>query len=192
MFKGHKGEKMMRKLNLNLGKKGFTLIEILLVVGFIALAGSGIYIVYSKVTLSNQANTEGRNLDTLRAGIKSLYASQSSTTGLTNTVVNQAQITPASMTDGTAGGILNSFGGTATIVPQNLGGTNNGFRITYTIVPSAVCTKLATGTGGQFDQLTVAGTVVKALGTTTAVDIATATAQCGGADNVTMIFDSLK
>ena len=55
----------------NLNKKsGFTLVEILLVVGFIALAGIGIYTVYSKVQLSNAALTEGKNLDTIRAGLK--------------------------------------------------------------------------------------------------------------------------
>ena len=82
----------------NLNKKsGFTLVEILLVVGFVALAGIGIYTVYSKVQTSNMALQEGKNLDTLRAGIKNLYAGRQRHTGLNNTVVNDARITPDSM-----------------------------------------------------------------------------------------------
>ena len=54
-------------------RKGFTLVEILLVVGFIALAGIGIYTVYTKVQMSNAALQEGKNLDTIRAGTKNLF-----------------------------------------------------------------------------------------------------------------------
>ena len=46
-------------------RKGFTLVEILLVVGFIALAGIGIYTVYTKVQMSNAALQEGKNLTLL-------------------------------------------------------------------------------------------------------------------------------
>ena len=53
-------------------RKGFTLVEILLVVGFIALAGIGIYTVYTKVQMSNAALQEGKNLDTIRAEHKEL------------------------------------------------------------------------------------------------------------------------
>ena len=86
----------MQFLNIKKNKqsKGFTLVEILLVVGFIALAGVGIYATYNKVQVSNQANVESRNIDTIRAGIKGLYGSKSAYTGLTNTVINQAKITP--------------------------------------------------------------------------------------------------
>ena len=77
----------MKLFNINKKKaaRGFTLIEILLVVGFIALAGIGIYVVYNKVQTGNAANTEARNLDTLRAGVKNLYGAS----------VNYAGITPA-------------------------------------------------------------------------------------------------
>lgn len=156
------------------------------------MAGVTIYGIYSKVTRGTSANTESKNLDTLKAGLKPFFAGQSSTAGLNNTLVNSAQITPPSMMDGTAAGIVNSFGGAVVITPQGLGGTNNGFRIEYQNVPSAVCTQLATGTGAQFAQLTVAGVVVKPLGTTTTVNLTTATTQCNSADAVVMQFDELK
>ena len=77
------------KFNLRNNKKlGFTLIEILLVVGFIAVAGIGVYTVYGKVQQGQAANSEARNIDTIRAGVKNLFAGASDTTGLTNTIVN--------------------------------------------------------------------------------------------------------
>jgi prepilin-type N-terminal cleavage/methylation domain-containing protein len=190
-----KGDNM--KLNLQKKNKGFTLIEILLVVGFIALASVGVYTIYSKVQVSNKANAESRSLDLVRAGIKSLYASKSTFLGLTNTVVNQARITPEAMKDPTApngASITNSFGGTVTIAPTNLNlGTNNGFRITYTKVPGDVCVKLAAAAGAQFDVVNVAGTDVKAFGVND-INVATLTAQCGSDTTgvgLTLYFDSL-
>jgi type II secretory pathway pseudopilin PulG len=174
--------------------KGFTLVEILLVVGFIALAGIGIYTIYSKVQVSNQANTESRNLDTLRAGVKSLYGGTANFSTVSNAVVNNARVTPDSMrTAMTAGdtNIVNTFGGAVAVAPANLGGlTANGFSITYPSVPGAVCSKLVSSAGVQFNQVTVAGTIVKTFGVNTPMDVANMATSCN-ADNVTIIFESL-
>lgn len=171
--------------------KGFTLVEILLVVGFIALAGIGIYTIYGKVQVSNQANTESRNLDTLRAGVKSMYGGNPNFVGLTNTVANQSRLTPDSMRTATITEIINTFGGAVAIAPVSLGaGANNGFRITYPSVPGAVCSKLVTSAGGQFNQVTVGATVVKTFGTSVPIDVAAAAANCN-VDTVTILFDSI-
>lgn len=185
------------KLNINKKQKGFTLVEILLVVGFIALASVGVYTVYNKVTLSNQANIESRNLDTIRAGVKNLYGGNSNyalPTAISPTVINNARITPESMrTPGNAASITNSFGGSVNIAPVSLGtGTNNGFRVTYPQVPGGVCVRLATTGGSQFDQITIGTTVVKQFGTNQ-LDPAAAASSCNNdaGNGVDMLFDSL-
>lgn len=183
------------KLLKNRKSLGFTLIEVLLVVGFIAVAGLGVYTVYSKVTLNNAANTEARNIDTIRAGIKTLFAGQASTAGLSNTVVNNASLTPSSMvTTGVPTNITNSFGGAVVVTPLTLVAANDGFRIRYPSVPGAVCTKLVTGTGSQFERVSVGGAVVKPLGTNTQVDIAATTTACAAdtGTGVVIDLDSLK
>jgi len=184
------------KLNLNRKqKRGFTLIEILLVVGFIAIAGIGVYTVYNRVTLGNTANVEGRNLDALRAGIINLFAGTRTTAGLTNTVVNNAQITPENMrTTGSPALITNSFGGAVTIIPQTLVTADDGFRITYAGVPVEVCPRLVTGAGSQFSRVTVGTTAVRALGINTAVNIPATTTACaaGAGGVVTLVFESFK
>jgi type II secretory pathway pseudopilin PulG len=183
----------MKFLNRKKLARGFTLVEILLVVGFIALASIGIYVIYTKVSVTNQANTEGHNLDTLRAGIKNLYGGQSTYTGLTQVVAVNARIVPDSMVTTGATTITNSFGGNVTIAPANLGaGTNNGFTITYPNVPGAVCSKLASTGGTGFDAVSIGGTVVKTFGTNT-MNIATVATQCATdtGNGLTMVFSSL-
>ena len=178
--------------------KGFTLVEILLVVGFIALAGIGIYSIYAKVSTSNKALTESRTFNTIKAGIKNIYGGSQSYTGVANAVLNDARSTPDSMraVPYVAGdtNIFNTFGGTVTIATVILGGSglNNGFRLTYTQIPGDVCSVLATNLNATVDQITVAGTIVKVYGTNT-LDIPTLATKCATdtGNGVTMIFDSL-
>lgn len=189
----------MKMLNIkkSLKSKGFTLIELLIAVGFIAVASAGVYYIYNKVKSSQDANTEARNLDAIRAGIKNLYAS-SNTFGepneVTNLFVNQARITPDGMRDsattGTANSVIkNKFGGNVEITPQNLGtGTNNAFRIRYNAVPGEVCVKLVTSAGAQFDRVVVGSTDAKAFGSNIVNPVTTATA-CNGDQGQGVIID---
>jgi type II secretory pathway pseudopilin PulG len=194
--KNKKGEIM--KLNFKKQSKGFTLIEILLVVGFIALASVGVYTIYNKVQISNNANAESRNIDLIRSGVKSLYASQTNygaAAANLNTILNNARIVPEVMNGGQTGtaNITNSFGGAVTVTVVGLnGGTNNAFRITYAQVPAAVCTKLAASAAAQFDAVTAGGSNVKTFGVNQ-IDVAALTAGCNtdAGAGVTMTFDSL-
>ncbi|WP_158270358.1 type 4 pilus major pilin [Limnohabitans sp. 2KL-17] len=179
-------------------KNGFTLVEILLVVGFIALAGIGIYTVYSKVQNSNAALTEGKNLDTLRGGIKSLYGGTQNYAGITNTILNDGRITPDSMRpmpyQAGNGTITNSFGGPVIVTPVSLGGTNNAFRVEYNNVPGSVCAKLISGAGAGWDQIEVGtGTVqVKPFGTGS-LNIGALTTSCASdtGTGIPVVFVSL-
>lgn len=178
-------------------KKGFTLIEILLIVGFIALAGLSIYSIYGKVKMSSSALTEGKNLDTLRAGVKNLYGNTQTYVGLTNAILNDARATPDSMRiipyTGGSTSIINTFGGTVTVLPTSLGGgTNNGFQITYANVPGEVCTKLIMGTGSGWNQITVSSGVIKVFGTNSISIPGLATAcSADTGTGLTIKFDSL-
>lgn len=194
------GRKIMKLFNLKSKKaaKGFTLIEILLVVGFIALAGLGVYIVYNKVSAGGAANTESRNLDTLRAGTKTLFGGSSNYAKVTNLVLNQGRVTPDSMRavpySTTDASINNSFGGAVDVTPVTLGtgAASNGFAIKYTKVPGAVCSKLVTTGGTSFDQILVGTTPVKAFGTNN-LDIGALTGGCAAdtGAGVDIIFQSL-
>lgn len=188
----------MKLFNINKKKaaRGFTLIEILLVVGFIALAGIGIYVVYNKVQTGNAANTEARNLDTLRAGVKNLYGGTVNYGTLTQTVLLQGRVVPDNMRDATGANIINSFGGTVTVAPATFGGgaANNAFTITYPNVPLDVCSKFVTVGGNGFNKVVVGTTTVKdtSAATGNVLDVAGTAAACNGATgSITITFTSL-
>ena len=186
----------MKLLNKK-GSKGFTLVEILLVVGFISLAGIGIYTVYAKVQQSNAALTEGKNLSTIRAGVKNLFGSSSNYANVANSVLNDARVTPDSMraVPYVAGdnNINNSFGGVVKVTPVALGGgVNNGFDVDFPKVPGGVCANLVTGSGTAWDQITVNAVVVKTFGTGT-LNVALLATNCAAdvGNGVDIKFDSL-
>lgn len=186
------------KLNKKKIARGFTLIEVLLVVGFIALASIGVYVVYNKVQTGNAANTEARNIDALRAGVKNIYGGSTSYNGLDNTVALQARIVPDNMRSAAAGAtdITNSFGGRVTVASTSFGtgaAPNNAFTIQYEGVPIDVCAKLATSAGAGFNRVQVNGTQVKSTITATGNELnvaATAGACSLDAGNI-LIFTSL-
>ena len=92
------------------GQKGFSLIELLLVLGVIALLLVAAFVVYPKVRLANQANTEVKNLTTVQAGLKALYASKNNNfSGLTLDLARDAKIFPSTMVVGNT--VVNSWGG---------------------------------------------------------------------------------
>lgn len=182
------------KLNLRKKNKGFTLVEILLVVGFIALASIGIYAVYNKVQSQSKANGMSTDIQTLRAGIKNLYGGNTNYGTLTNTVIENARIAPSTILTGTAGTFQNAFGGTLVVTPTTLAGgaANNGFAITVNQLPGDVCTKLLAAVGPSFEQVGVAAggaTIKNAATANQVIDGAAIATACTG-DNRVLSFQS--
>lgn len=192
----------MKLFNLKKKNKarGFTLIEILLVVGFIALAGIGVYVVYNKVQTGNAANTEARNIDTLRAGIKNIYGASVNYNGIQASVLLNGRVVPDNMRNAAGTAIVNSFGGTVTVAAATFGtgaAADNAFAITFPNVPADVCSKLVTVGGNSFNKVSVAGTDVKDTSSTTGatangkLDVAGMTTACNNSAGVQLILTSL-
>ena len=177
-------------------KKGFSLLELLLVLGIIAALVVAAFIVYPKVQASQRAQAESNNIATIQAGVKSLYTSASSFTGLTNTVAVQAKIFPDNLLTivGTATTPINTFKGNITLAaaatgPSGVAGSS--FTITYANVPAAECTKIITAAAGNFYTAGV-GTAgnVKAAGDV--LDVSKTATQCAaGGNSNTLIFTSI-
>ncbi|MBX4771501.1 type 4 pilus major pilin [Klebsiella oxytoca] len=177
-------------------KKGFSLLELLLVLGIIAALVVAAFIVYPKVQASQRAQAESNNIATIQAGVKALYTSTSSFTGLTNSVAAKANIFPDNMliNSGTFARPINAFKGNVTLAEDKTGPSGadgSSFTITYSNVPAAECTKIITAAAGNFYTAGV-GTAgnVKAAGEV--LDVAKTATQCqNGGNSNTLIFTSL-
>ncbi len=170
-------------------KKGFSLLELLLVLGIIAALVVAAFIVYPKVQASQRAQAA-----TIQAGVKALYTSASSFTGLTNTVAVQAKIFPDNMLSGsgTAARPINSFKGNVTLTATSTGPSSaagSSFTITYNNVPAAECVKIATAAAGNFYITMVGTTVVKPAGGI--LDVAATAAACNNATSNSLVFTSI-
>lgn len=175
-------------------KKGFSLLELLLVLGIIAALVVAAFIVYPKVQASQRAQAESNNIATIQAGVKALYTSASSFTGLTNTVAVQAKIFPDNMLSGsgTAAKPINAFKGNVTLVAANTGPSSaagSSFTITYDNVPAAECVKIATAAAGNFYTTKIGSRTVKAADGT--LDVAATASACSNATSNTLVFTSI-
>lgn len=181
----------MKSIQRNQG--GFSLVEILLVLGIIAILAIAAFIIFPQVQASNRANAEQSNITTITAGIKNLYGATRNYTGIGNGVVNQARIFPASMNGGdftAAGGdaVTSSWSGAVTVAAVGADPARQ-FSITYADMPSEVCTRLVPGMLQNFESIAVGtGDTPAALDDdATPGDIVAA---CNAADAVTVVFTS--
>lgn len=141
-------------------EKGFSLLELLLVLGIIAALIVAAFIVYPKVKSSQSVDAEAKNIATIRSGILALYAAQANITGnVTNSVAINANIFPDNMlvkSGGTVTDVLNSFGGKVTLSTTNWASFNKiVVNIKYDNVPKDICVKLVTAVGPTMEIVAV-------------------------------------
>ena len=187
-------------------KKGFSLIELLLVLGIIAALAIVAFIIYPKVSAANKAQTEASNINTIKAAINSLYASAPDYSGLDTTTALNADVFPSTMVSSDGSSASNTFKGTVTVAASDdapSGASNSSFTITYNGVPTTECVKIVSAVAGSFYEVTVgagssgssssgstSGTVVKS--SSTALDVSDLASACeSGGDNNSISFVAL-
>lgn len=178
----------MKSIQRNQG--GFSLVEILLVLGIIAILAIAAFIIFPQVQASNRANTEQSNITTLAAGVKNLYGATRDYAGVDAEVVNQARIAPPSMNGGdfAATTLSSSWSGDVEISGSDAAGaaaTAAGtrlFRIAYADMPAEVCTRLVPGLSQNFQTVLVGATTVKSA--TVAPDAGAIVTACQGTGGV--------
>ena len=131
------------KLACQRGAKGFSLLELLLVVAVgavLILAGLGAYRLVSE---NNNANQAARQLTTLKQQIQQTFQGQTgypATANLVPTMVNLKATPPDMAVINAANGTLKGALGTVTVTNAAVGNT---FTITMDGLPRSACVKLA-------------------------------------------------
>lgn len=169
--------------------RGFSLIELLLVIGFIAGALVLAFVTYPKVQATNRANVEAQHITVFSGGIKNLYSTAQNFNTLSNVVLINAKIVPDDLQVASPT-INNIWGGTITVAPST--GAPLTYMITYTQVPSSECTKLSTSVSVNFLKLVINGSTTlfdrTASGGNVNIDPAVAAGACNAATANTLEF----
>lgn len=179
---------MLRK-----NRQGFSLLELLLVLGIIAALVVGAFIVYPKVRAAQQVEVEAKNISTISAGVRALYTGKSNFSGLTDSVALGAKIYPDNMIvgTGTSASIVNSFKGTVMVSSDgetHSGEDDSGFFIKYTRLMPDVCSRLVSAVASSFYEINVNGTYVKENGGSLNMVTLTTACSISGSGNYALFY----
>lgn len=152
----------------HLSVRGFSLVELLLVLGVIALLLVAAFVVYPQVRDRNQANTELTNIRAIQTGVRSVFAGKGGNyEGLgrgrsvnDRGIANQARLFPVGMNGGDYSQnapITSSWGGQVWVWRNPVVTTPKGtipwgfsFGILYQNLPPNVCVHLLPSLVGEF------------------------------------------
>jgi len=133
-----------------LRQRGLTLIEAAMVLAISTLVVAGIMTFFSDASISRKSQEAMGQLAQLQNAVRTVYAGQSSYSGLAVTDLINTRVIPTKMISGGTT-LRHSFNSTIAIAAANVnGGTANGFSVTYSHIPAEACSKMSTqdlGTG---------------------------------------------
>lgn len=142
---------------------GFSLIELLLVLGAISILLVAAFFVYPQVRDSSVSGRTVTNTVAVAANVNALYGS-SSYGSLNNSTAINAKLVPASMvTEQGSSSLASEWGGAVSL--SAAGTKNRGWRIVYEDVPDSICNQLTGGLSSHFTAVAINNQIIKDSGT---------------------------
>jgi prepilin-type N-terminal cleavage/methylation domain-containing protein len=153
--------------------RGFSLIELLLVLAIVAALAVAAFILYPKVNAQRQASASVSDLNAMKAAVSSMYLSSTGRyPGLTTAIANQGRVIPSSLNGGdftATAPIRTPWGGALSINvlaadrvtifgPDLVAG--RAYAVAYTLVPDDVCGNFIAGAASNFQDITVGTTTI--------------------------------
>lgn len=162
----------MKMLNSRQG--GFTLVEILLVIGLIGAIAIGAFVVFPMVQMSQNVSEMSTRALSVSASTHQFFGGRSFT-GLNNSTAISA-------------GILGPNETTTPWGNMNISASSSGneFQLEFTRVPSGACLRLLEALNANSNQLRVGSRVVKEA--SGAFNFTTAASACASASNTIIFF----
>lgn len=142
--------------------KGFGLVELVLVLGVLALLVVAVFAVFVSVQRKNAVTLETQRLTAVAAVVRQVYGTQRDYSTLTTDVANAARAFPVAMNGGvyTAGAPVRNYWDGAVMVGP-LASSPHQFVVRYAGVPSESCAALVIDTEARFSRVQIGATVVK-------------------------------
>jgi Tfp pilus assembly protein PilE len=159
--------------------KGLTLIEALLFLGIAAVVIVAAVAFYNNATSSNKLNNVKSQVQAISGGVQSLYASQSTYTSVSTSLVVNAGLAPQNTINGNA--MVNPWGGAIDVTSPAPG---RHFEIEIDNIPADACVNLLSSgmsNEGNMIQMRVNNAATYAPGTDP--DPSVAIAACSSATN---------
>ena len=164
-------------------QRGFTLIELAVVVAIIVAAAAGIIARRNAVEQTAKIQTESGNLTAIIGKINSTFAGRTNYSGVSTSLLLAQGAFPTSMVDGS--NVVNLWQGLVTV---NAGAGNTSIDITYNDVPTSACIELVANTSRSYNEITVNSTKTK--NGAQQVDLDTTEAACKASSNAVIIFNA--
>lgn len=138
-------------------KKGFTLIETILVTGIAVLLSLGVFVIYTRVNETSMAALEARNMISIIGATRSLVGGSNIIPVLDAPLLAKARIIYSSQLSGN--NYISSLGKTVTFSSIFSSGFSH-IRVSYNDMDSTYCAKLAVAFKNDVDLITVNGVVI--------------------------------
>lgn len=198
----------MARPTLSIARKasrGFTLIELALVLGIGALITAGVYASFASRNQDIKVRTSVQDMDLLVQAADRAYASRyeyriGTTDANLAAIRTAARELPASFFDEGGGTFTNPWGGLWSVgVASTDASTGNLLTISVQDIPSYACVRMASTAAPRFYDTTINGNLVALTPARTPtsqgrsdVDIAQVTALCAASEENDMVFRRLK
>jgi major structural subunit of bundle-forming pilus len=174
-----------RKMVAERRKRGFSLLELAMVMGIGVLIAVGVMMFFTQANTSKNTQESLTQVAAIQQAARSLYGGQSNYNGLTNTILISTKALPIKMVRGTTE-LRNAFSGAVIVTASDSGGgADSGFSVSFAGVPQDACAKMASfDLGRGLYSIQVGGTTRTAgSGTPPPFDPGSAATACSAATN---------
>lgn len=188
----------------------FSLIEMLLVLGVLAVLLIAAFVVYPKVRDNSRAQTEAVNVRIIQTNLRNLFIAKGFGYGglggqpnnQTPSIANKARAFPVSMNGGdysTGASVTSAWGGDvfvwsrpAIVTPLGSLLAGQAFGLVYRNVPPGICIPWVSSLSSDFHSILVgiAGEQTEVL-TKTGLNVQALTTACNSTDNIEVTFTSI-